>query len=1051
MRLWEGESPVPVRVEFGLLGPLTVRSWGAALPIAQGRQRALLAALLLDAGHVVTVGQLTDVLWGPAPPTSARAALHNQVRRLRDALGELGRDRVRTQPGGYLIRLEPGELDVTRVQSLLASARIAARGGAWDQASALAANAVLLWRGEPLADVGSEVLARRIPHLTEIYLQAVETRLDAEVHLGRHAEAISELRRLTSDQPFREHLHALLMLALYRSERQGEALAAYQAVRRTLIAELGSEPGPELQRVHQQILHRDPALAAPEPTAPSPAGATAAGSGPVPVVSRELPGAIRHLTGRAPELVTLTRPLDARWNRASAVAVTRRGSTDGPGHRAGGPQLPRHLPAAVPGFVGRRDQLVTLSQLLCQPAATAATAVISGSPGAGKTALAVQWAHQAADRFPDGQLYVDLLGYGAGQPVSAADALAGLLRALGVAGPDIPDSTTDRAAAYRSLLAGKRILVVLDNARESAQVRPLLPGSTAGAVLVTSRDALAGLVAREGVVRLELDSLSLADAMDLLRALIGARVSDDPAAAAALASYCSRLPLALRVAAELAVAHPAVSLASLAGQLADLRDRLDRLDAGGDEQTAVRSVLSWSYRRLGPSAARAFDLLGHHPGADFDGYATAALTGTGHGEADRLLDQLARAYLIQSAGPGRYVMHDLLRAYAREHTSHGPDDQSARKEAEGRRAALNRLFEYYLYTASAAADALHPARRHQWPHRSPAGICAPPMDGVSSARAWLETELGNLLAAIVTMTDDGWADHAARLAATIGPYLESAGRMPEAITVHGHAMRASRLAGDGASEATALGNLGYVLLVQGRYQSAADHLRRAIPLFRQAGDKTGEATALGNLAVIDRRLARYQQAARRQAQALALYRQAGDQWGEALALTRLGGVERRLGRLQQAEDHLREALALSGRIGDPIIEAEALTRLGVVEKDLGHYQQAVEHHQRAVAMFRRNCALRGEAEALNGLGEVLLAMERPGDALCQHTAARELTERAGGLNERARAHHGLALAHQAVGSQYQAACHFGEAMNLYSQLGAPEADQIRVWLAVGPC
>lgn len=968
-------------VRFGLLGPLLVSgAAGRGMEIPAAKQRAILAALLVNVNATVSADRLTEVLWAASPPPSAAIAVRNYVMRLRRQIGAAGA-RIVTRPEGYAVEVhDPRDFDVTEVDWLHREARTQARAGRWSRASELLCAALALWRGEPLADVPwAELLQQEVVRLGELRLQLTEARIDADLRLARPGEVVPELQRLTAEHPLREHMRAQLMIALYHTGRQAEALEMYRNTRAMLIAELGVEPGPELRELHRHMLAGEAALVGLPPGAASPG--------------------------------------------------------HGPGHGAGGPQrAPWHLPTAVPGFTGRRDQLAALSQLLCQPAATSAIAVISGSPGVGKSALALRWAHQAAGCFPDGQLYADLRGYGADEPVSAADALAGLLRALGVAGPDIPDATADRAAAYSSLLAGKRILVVLDNAYESAQVRPLLPASAAGAVLVTSRDALAGLVAREGAVRLELDPLPLGDAVDLLRTLIGVRVTDDLAAAAALASYCARLPLALRVAAELAVAYPAVSLANLADQLADLRDRLDQLDAGGDEQTAVRSVLSWSYRRLDPAAARAFDLLGQAPGADFDHYAAAALTGTTHGKAGRLLDQLARAYLIQPTGPGRYGMHDLLRGYAREH-------------AEDRRAALSRLFDYYLHTAGAAADTLFPARRHRRPQSCTAGTCATPVDSVPSARAWLETELGNLLAAIVTMTDEGWPGHAARLAATICPYLELAGRAPEAIIVHGRAAQASRLAGDGTGQATALGSLGYVLLIQGRYQPAADHLRRAITLFRQAGDKNGEATALGNLAVIDRRVGRYQQAARHQARALALYRQAGDQWGESLTLTRLGSVERGLGRLREAESHLRQALALSRRAGDPIGEAEALTRLGVIERDLGRNQQAAEHHQQAAALFQHGCDLSGEAEARNGLGEALVAMQRPGDAVGQHAAALELTERAGGLDERARAHHGLARAHQAAGAQDQARGHLGAAMNLYSQLGAPEAEQIRIRLA----
>jgi tetratricopeptide (TPR) repeat protein len=715
---------------------------------------------------------------------------------------------------------------------------------------------------------------------------------------------------------------------------------------------------------------------------------------------------------------------------------------DAPRRMTGGsPVPPRRLPAPVPAFVGRRDQLAALSDALCRPASPATVAVISGSPGVGKTALALRWAHDAAGRFPDGQLYVDLRGYGPGRPVTPDDALSGLLRALGLAGLDIPDGTDERAAAYRSLVAGKRVLVLLDNASSSAQVRPLLPGTGACAALVTSRDALAGLVAREGASRLELDLLPLEDAVDLLRRLIGARVTADPRAAEALASYCSRLPLALRVAAELAVAHPLDPLARLAGQLADLRGRLKVLDAGGDQETAVQSVLSWSDRHLDAAAARGFRLLGQHPGPDFDGYAAAALTGTSFEDACGLLEQLARAYLIQPTGPGRYGMHDLLRAYACEHAADrrasGAEDTDA-----GRRAALTRLFDYYLQTVAAATEKLFPGRCRQHPYAPQAGI-SPQVSGPAPARAWLDAELGNLVAAAALMADGGWPDHVCRLAFSVFPYFEGAGRATEAITMNGHALQASRRTGDSAAEATALGDLGYVFLQQGRYQLAASHLRQALTIFRQDGDRGGEAITLGNLAVIDRRQGRYVLAADRQGQALTMTRQAGNQWGEALALTRLAAVERHLGRYDLALGHLLEALSVSRQLGDPISEAEALTRLGVVERDLGRYQHAAEHHELAIGLFRDGNDRTGEAEARDGLGELFLAMGQPEQALAHYAAARELAEQTGCLHEQARAHHGLAWAHQAAGLDEQAHPHFEAAMRLYSQLGAPEASQVR--------
>jgi tetratricopeptide (TPR) repeat protein/transcriptional regulator with XRE-family HTH domain len=745
--------------------------------------------------------------------------------------------------------------------------------------------------------------------------------------------------------------------------------------------------------------------------------------------------------------------------RAEFVATGRRlGKTaaavsaeqpDGAGrHAADLPMTaPRHLPAPVPAFVGRCDELAELSGVLSRPGEAPSLAVVSGSPGVGKTALALRWAHDAAERFPDGQLYIDLRGYGPDQPVTPADALACLLQALAAAGLSVPEGTAERAAAYRSLLAGKRMLVLLDNARDSAQVRPLLPGTGECAVVVTSRNPLAGLVAREGAQRLELEVLPPEKAVDLLRGLIGARVTDDPGAAAALAGYCSGLPLALRVAAELAVAHPLLPLASLASQLADLRHRVGLLDAGGDEQTAVQSVLSWSYRQLDDAAARAFRLLGHHPGADFDAYAAAALTGTTVDDAGRLLEKLARAYLIQPSGPGRYGMHDLLRAYAREHAPSGRQDNDAMEPADHEmRAALTRLFDYYLQTTVAAGATLFAARGYHWPNGNWTGD-SPAVETNESASAWLDTELGNLVAAAAQMADGDRPGQACRLASAIFPYLEQGSRVGEAITIEGHALRASRRAADKIAEASALGDLGYMFLVQGHYQQAAGHLRQATAIFRHAGDQSREATALGSLAVISRRLGHYQQAGDQQRRVLALARQIGNQCAEAHALMRLGVVDRDRGRYQQALEHNQEALHVSRQIGDPLIEAAALTRLAVVERHLGRYQEAKAHHRRAIALFRRGGDPSGEAEASNGLGEVSLAIGQPGQALAHHAAALHLAEETGDLNEQARARHGLACAHQAAGDHAQARPHFEEAIRLFSVLGAPEVGQIRAQLS----
>ena len=500
-------------VEFCLLGPLKVRRGGTIAAVPPGKQRAVLAALLLNAARLVSLDELAEVLWGESPPPSARVSVQNYVMRLRKALGPIAGSRISTQPRGYLIQVHAAELDLSRFEAHLHAARVAVRDTAWSTVAAEARAGLSLWHGEPLADIDSELLAvREVPRLTEQRLQALEMRIEADLHLGQHSELIAELQQLTGTHLLRERLHGLLMLALYRDGRQGEALVAYQHVRQVLVDELGARPGTWLCRLHHQILNRDPSLDGPA------TGPAWAGNVPRP---RELPAQVSNFTGRSEELNALTKSLESGGKMPGVVVIL----------------------------------------------------AIGGTAGVGKTALAVQWAHQVADRFPGGQLYVNLRGYDSVQPMSAADALARFLRALGVPGRDIPAEEDERAARYRSMLAGRRILVFLDNAGSAEQVRPLLPGTPTCAVVTTSRDSLA-CRARDGAARLDLGLLPEEAAVSLLGALIGGRVRTEPAVARALADQCARLPLALRVAAELVAARPAARLADLADELADQQQRL---------------------------------------------------------------------------------------------------------------------------------------------------------------------------------------------------------------------------------------------------------------------------------------------------------------------------------------------------------------------------------------------------------------------------------------------------------------------------------------------
>jgi tetratricopeptide (TPR) repeat protein len=599
---------------------------------------------------------------------------------------------------------------------------------------------------------------------------------------------------------------------------------------------------------------------------------------------------------------------------------------------------------------------------------------------------------------------------------------------------------------------------------------------------VTSRDALAGLVARDGAVRLDLDLLPLVEAVGLLRALIGVRVDADPDAADALAALCARLPLALRVAAELAAARPPASLAELAGELADEQQRLDLLDAGGDPGTGIRAVFSWSYRHLDPEAANLFRFLGLQPGLDLGLYAAAALAATTVRQARRVLDALARVHLIHASGPGRHAMHDLLRAYARElAASHDKEDEVC--------AALTRLFDYYLHTAAAAMDTLFPAERHRRPRIPPPATAVPRLAAPAEARAWLDAELANLVAVAAHTAARGWPGHTIRLSATLSRYLAGGGHFPQAVVIYTHALAAARAIGDHAAEATALSNLSQIDLHHGRSQRAASQLRQALALFRDAGDRGGEARVLHNLATVEAQQGCYQQAGAHHQQALQLYLAVGNRTGVVRALHGLGDVDLRLGRYERADDHLQRALALCREVGDWVNEAYVLALLGDLSLRLCRYPQAVGHLARALGMFREaqdrtgeawvlahlgsaevsqghsqqaidylqqarvvaceNRDLFGEAEALNGLGEAYLAASQPGHARTAHSRALDLAGQTGDKFEQARAHAGLARSHQPVGDQDQALDHWHEALALYIELGTPEAGQIRAQLPVG--
>jgi DNA-binding SARP family transcriptional activator len=915
-----------------------VRQGGALVQIPHGKQRILLAALLLNAGRVVSADDLSDTLWESAPPVSARATLQNYVKRLRACFGDSGHRLIKTTTPGYSIQVGTGELDVHRFESLLAAGRGAARSGAWEDAAARLRDALSLWRGEPLGGVSSTVLAlREIPRLAELRLQAVEARIEADLHLGRHAEIIAELHRLSSDHPLRERLHAQLMLALYRDGRQADSLAAYQAVRDILVRELGAEPGAELRELHRKILAHDAGLAGP-PAAAAPGDGTAgkqvaaSGTGPRPVVPRQLPAAAWHFTGRTDELKSLTSLLEGAADQRGTVLIS----------------------------------------------------AIGGMPGIGKTALALHWAHRVADRFPDGQLYVNLRGFDpSGAPADAAAVIRGFLGALQVPAHAIPAGLEEQAALYRSVLAGRQVLVMLDNAHDASQIRPLLPGTPGCLVLVTSRHQLASLIITEGAHALTLDLLPVAEARKLLARLLGAgRAGAEPRAADELIELCGRLPLALAIAAARAVDRPRSSLADLTAELREERHRLDALDAG-EAPASVRAVFSWSYENLTGPGARMFRLLGVHPGPDITPAAAASLAAIPLAQARKALDELASAHLAAEQPPGRYQLHDLLRAYAAEQVRAGQPEAGppaaraetrpqTRPETE-RSAAEGRILDHYLHTCHAVSRLLDPAKNVIAPAAPRPGVQPERPAGYEQALAWVEAEHQVLLAAVGYAARHGYDSHAGQLPVVLETFLLRRGYWHDLAQTQRTALEVATRGGDLTAQARAHHGLGRACALLGFLTQAQTHLSRALDLYKRLGDRMATARAHIDTGTAFSEHGRYHEALGHAGQARDLFRAARNPTGYATALNNIGWNHIHLGSYPQAIGCCEEALAAFRELGDRYGEAAALDSLGYAHYHLGDYASGTARCREAVTVFRELGDPYNEASVLIHVGDNLSA------------------------------------------------------------------------------
>ncbi|MEW2557501.1 AfsR/SARP family transcriptional regulator [Streptomyces griseorubiginosus] len=997
-------SIVERQLRFNLLGPLEAWDGDKRLRLGGGIQERVLATLLLEPGKILPVSRLVAAAWAEEPPATSSHQVRKAIGDLRRRIPR-GSEVLVTDGPGYRAQLADAQLDLSEFNALAATAREASAAGRTREAVKALSNALALWRGPVLTGEGGPVVEAAATALEERRLAAAEELFGLRLALGEHGELVIDLRQYVEQYPLRENLRGQLMLALYRSQRQAEALEEYGKVRELLVEELGIDPGPKLTKLYEDILRESAELAPPLSPQPVPAPAS-----------------------------------------PSSV------------------ESPCTLPYDLSDFSGRESQLGEILQRARQDRSGGTRILaVDGMGGSGKTSLAVRAAHQLADFFPDGQLYIDLRGYSPDQqPLSPVSALGTLLRALGLPDDRIPDDLVDRTALWRTTLIGKRVLILLDNAADAAVVRPLLPTDLGCLTLVTSRARLLDL---DGAHWLCLEVMSPEESLTLVGEALDERVAAEPEAAAELARLCGHLPLALRIVTARLSNRPRWTLQYMVDRLHDETRRLDELSMG---ERSVAAALRLSYQALDENSRAAFRTLALHPG-DIDVYVAGALLDTRTRQGEDILEFLLDVHLIEQPEIGRYIFHDLVSSFAR--GLHG----GARAHAD--KAAVERVLGYYLTLTETACRILFPGRRHLATGIEESACDMPEVKSADQARAWFAREQNTLIPLVTLALQHGFDRHAVHLARNVVFHLNACGLLDEfeemariavtaarrlgddgllgmslanlgvacwemgALTEGAEVAREGRdlaaRVGDGGTEAHGDSTLGLYMSLLGRFPEALSHLERALAKERELGLRRAEAETLTILSTLYEQWGRYREAAEAAESAVELCRQLGQHENKLVALIDLGFARVGLGAYTEAEAAVDEARNLCGDAREPGIVALTLALSAEITYTLGAEEQALVYARRALALVESSASPLRSAKVRNTAGRVYYKSGKFRLAMELHTKAHELAARLDYRCEEAYARLGMALASEALGDVQAAAAHRAACEEMFAAMEVP--------------